>query len=90
MSDFCRRGFHDAYDYLKRHDYLHRGTVLERLRRSRRLSFSVEWKEAIERKNNRLRHEKIDEEDEEDELENEGLMRQPSFQILSETIIINY
>ena len=40
FSDFCRRGFHDCFNYLKRNGYIKKSKL------KRRLTFSEEWHEA--------------------------------------------
>jgi len=45
LSDLCRRGFHDCFNFLKTKGYGMRKRTI-----SRRMSFSIEWQEAIERK----------------------------------------
>ena len=40
FSDFCRRGFHDCFNYLQRNGYIKKSKL------KRRLTFSEEWHEA--------------------------------------------
>ena len=44
VSNFCRRGFHDCYNFLKSNGYLRRKRGQRLL--NKRMSFSEEWHEA--------------------------------------------